>query len=93
MVKAFQNGGLRSIRAKIFHALIERVNEERAAIEIISQNGNVVIMPADEYAAWRETAHLFRLPVNARRLLDAYDRSRSGKTELHELDRGEVGAS
>ena len=32
-------------------------------------------MPADEYAAWQETAHLFRSPKNARRLLDAYEQA------------------
>lgn len=31
-------------------------------------------MPADEYAAWQETAYLFRSPANARRLLDAWVR-------------------
>ena len=43
-------------------------------------------MSAEEYAAWRETAHLS--PANARRLLDAYERARAGQTEVHELDRG-----
>ena len=28
-------------------------------------------MAAEDYAAWQETAYLFRSPVNARRLLDA----------------------
>ena len=45
-------------------------------------------MSAEEYAAWRETAYLFRSPANARRLLDAYERARAGQTEVHELDRG-----
>lgn len=44
-------------------------------------------MPADEYAAWQETAYLFRSPANARRLLDAHERARAGRTESHELDR------
>ena len=32
-------------------------------------------MPAGEYASWQETAHLFRSPKNARRLLDAYEQA------------------
>lgn len=44
-------------------------------------------MPADEYATWKETAYLFRSPANARRLLDAYERAHTGKTEVHDLDR------
>lgn len=67
--------------------LIERINDDRAAVEIVSRHGNAVLMPADEYAAWQETAYLFRSPANARRLLDAYERARAGATETHELDR------
>ena len=44
-------------------------------------------MAADEYAAWQETAYLFRSPANARRLLDAHERARSGAVEVHDLDR------
>ena len=71
---------------KTLFPLIERVNEDQEAIEIVSRKGNAVLMPADEYAAWQETAYLFRSPSNARRLLDAYDRARVGKTQVHELD-------
>lgn len=67
--------------------LIERVNEDRDAVEIVSRKGNAVIMSADEFASWQETAYLFRSPANARRLLDAYERARAGQTEEHELDR------
>ena len=52
-----------------------------------SREGRVVLMPAAEYAAWQETAYLYRAPANARRLLDAYDRARAGRTEEHGLDR------
>lgn len=53
--------------------LIEKVNDDRVPIEITSKHGNAVLMSADEYAAWEETAHLFRATANARRLLDAAD--------------------
>ncbi|MBD0021054.1 type II toxin-antitoxin system prevent-host-death family antitoxin [Gordonia pseudamarae] len=74
---------------KTLFPLIERVNEDRDAIEIVSRKGNAVLMSADEYAAWQETAYLFRSPANARRLLDAYERARGGRTEVHELDRSD----
>ena len=72
---------------KTLFPLIERVNEDRDAIEIVSRKGSAVLMPADEYAAWQETAYLFRSPANARRLLDAYERARAAETEVHDLDR------
>lgn len=67
--------------------LIERVNDDRAAIEITSKRGNAVLMSADEYAAWQETAYLFRSPANARRLLDAAAAAQRGETAEHPLDR------
>lgn len=72
---------------KTLFPLIERINADRDAVEIVSRNGNAVLMPADEYAAWQETAYLFRSPANARRLLDAYERARVGQTEVRDLDR------
>lgn len=75
-------------RKRLF-PLIEQVNDDHDAIEIVSRKGNAVLMPADEYAAWQETAYLFRSPANARRLLDAYERARAGETEVHDLDREE----
>ncbi|MGZ2224112.1 type II toxin-antitoxin system Phd/YefM family antitoxin [Glutamicibacter nicotianae] len=71
---------------KTLFQLIEQVNDDRQAVEIVSRKGNAVLMAADDYAAWQETAYLFRSPANARRLLDAYERARSGITETHELD-------
>lgn len=72
---------------KTLFSLIERVNEDRGAVEIVSRQSNAVLMAADEYAAWQETTYIFRSPTNARRLLDAYERTTAGTTEVHELDR------
>jgi len=74
---------------KTLFPLIEQVNNDRDVVEIVSRKGSAVLMSAEEYAAWRETAYLFRSPANARRLLDAYERARAGQTEVHELDRGD----
>lgn len=51
--------------------LIEQVNNDRAPVEITSKRGSAVLIAADEWQAWQETAYLFRSPANARRLLDA----------------------
>lgn len=72
---------------KTLYPLIERVNADHDAVEIVSKKGNAVLMPAEEYEAWQETAYLFRSPANARRLLDAYERAKAGQVEAHELDR------
>lgn len=71
---------------KTLYPLIERVNANQEAVEIVSRRGNAVLMPADEYASWLETAYLFRSPGNARRLLDAYEQARAGEFEEHALD-------
>lgn len=67
--------------------LIEQVNDDRAAVEITSRRGNAVLMSAEDYEAWQETAYLFRSPANARRLLDAMEAVERGDSEEHELDR------
>lgn len=70
---------------KTLFPLIEQVNEDRSAIEIVSRKGNAVLLAAEDYEAWQETAYLFRSPANARRILDAYEEALAGKTEEHPL--------
>lgn len=48
-----------------------------------------VVHEIDESVLLVHSAYLFRSPANARRLLDAYDRARAGKTQVHELDRSD----
>ena len=61
-----QTGGTYSERGpQELFPLIEQVNEDRTPIEIISKRGNAVLMSADDYSAWVETAYLFRSPANA----------------------------
>lgn len=66
--------------------LIEKVNQDRDAVEIVSRNGNAVLMSAEDYSSWVETAYLFRSPANARRLLESYEQARSGQTVAHDID-------
>ena len=58
--------------------LIKKVNEDHDAIEIVSRHGNAVLVSAEDYAALREGAYLLRSPVNARRLLKAYENALNG---------------
>jgi antitoxin YefM len=44
-------------------------------------------MSAEDYAAWQETAYLFRSPANVRRLLDAADAAERGDLTERTLDR------
>jgi antitoxin YefM len=67
--------------------LIERVNDDCVPIEITSKCGNAVLMSANDYAAWQETAYLFRSPANTRRLLNAADATERGEIAEHQLDR------
>ncbi|MDO5068203.1 MAG: type II toxin-antitoxin system prevent-host-death family antitoxin [Propionibacteriaceae bacterium] len=65
--------------------LIAQVNADRVAVEIVSRKGNAVLMPAEEYTAWQETAYLFRSPANTRRLLEAFEQAKAGDLESHDL--------
>lgn len=69
--------------------LIERVNEDRTAIEITSKRGDAVLMSSAEYSALQETAYLLRVPANAARLLESLEQSESGDVVEHPLDAAE----
>lgn len=65
--------------------IIQQVNEDHTAIEVVSKHGNAVIISKDDYDAMTETAHLLRNPANAERLLEAIERARRGEFEQHDL--------
>jgi len=65
--------------------LIQQVNDDHTAVEVVSRHGNVVIMSKDDYDAMTETAYLLRNPANAERLLEAIERARRGEFEKHDL--------
>ncbi|WP_433547079.1 type II toxin-antitoxin system Phd/YefM family antitoxin [Streptomyces sp. CA-294286] len=77
-------------RRRLF-PLIEEVNSDRNAVEIVSKNGSAYLVAAAEYEALQETAYLLRSPANARRLLESYQQAQEGRTEYHELVRDEEG--
>lgn len=66
--------------------LIEQVNADRTAVEITSKAGRAVLMSAEDWEAWQETAYLFQSPANARRLLDAADALDRGQGIRADLD-------
>lgn len=72
-------------RKRLF-PLIEQVNNDRVPVEITSKNGDAVLVAAADWAAWQETAYLFRSPANARRLLDAAEALDQGRGIRGELD-------
>ncbi len=63
-----------------FAQIWDRVEESREAA-VIQRRGHedMVLIPADELSALRETAYLLRSPANAARLLSALARGRKGK--------------
>ncbi len=65
--------------------LIQQVNDDHTAVEVVSRHGNAVIMSKDDYDAMTETAYLLRTPANAERLLEAIERVRRGEFEQHNL--------
>ena len=62
--------------------------EETLTPVVITRIGhaNVVLITEDELSSLQETAHLLRSPANARRLLQALARSRSGKRQEMTVD-------
>ena len=70
---------------KSLFGIIQQVNDDRTAIEVVSRHGNVVILSKDDYDALAETAYLLRNPASAERLLSAIERARRGEFEQHDL--------
>jgi antitoxin YefM len=69
-----------------FARLCSQAAENREII-IINRRGNedVALVAADELASLLETAHLLRSPKNAKRLLTALNRARSGRTKAQTI--------
>ena len=75
-------------------ALLDRAGDDREIVIITRRNhGDVALIAADELRSLEETAHLMRSPANARRLLEALERSLATDVTPQSLDelREEVG--
>ena len=71
-------------RQRLF-PLIEEVNDDQVAVEIVSKKGTAFLVSADEYRSLKETVYLLQSPKNAQRLRESLAAVREGSTEAHEL--------
>jgi antitoxin YefM len=71
-------------RQRLF-PLIEEVNADQVAVEIVSKKGTAFLVSADEYHSLKETVYLLQSPRNAERLRESIAQHRAGNTEPHEL--------
>ena len=65
-------------RSRLF-PLIQQVNDDHLPVRISSKCGDAVLMSAADFDSWQETIYLLRSPANARRLMEAVERDRSGR--------------
>jgi len=67
--------------------LIEQVNNDRTAVEIMSRRGDAVLISRADYQALEETAHLLRSPANAMRLLESLAQAQRRERQERPLSR------
>jgi len=70
---------------KTLFGLIQQVNDDHTAVEVVSKHGNAVILSQADYDAMTETAYLFRYPASAERRLASIERARRGEFEQRDL--------
>jgi antitoxin YefM len=68
-------------RSRLF-PLIQQVNDDHVPVRISSKGGDAVLMSAEDFDSWQETIYLLRSPANARRLMEAVARDRSGQSAV-----------
>jgi antitoxin YefM len=71
-------------RQRLF-PLIEEVNDDQVAVEIVSKKGTAFLVSADEYRSLKETVYLLQSPANAQRLRESLAEVADDATQLHEL--------
>jgi antitoxin YefM len=71
-------------RKRLF-PLIEQVNAEQDAVEILSKSGTAFLVPEAQWLSLQETAYLLRSPANAQRLMDAVADAEAGRVARHDL--------
>lgn len=72
-------------RARLF-PLIDKVNDDQVAIEIVSKRGTAFLVSADEYNSLRETVYLLSSPANAERLRSSIDQAQRGEALARNLN-------
>ena len=71
-------------RQRLF-PLIEEVNDDQVAVEIVSRKGTAFLVSADEYRSLKETVYLLQSPANAQRLREGLAEAAEGRAEAHDL--------
>jgi antitoxin YefM len=71
-------------RQRLF-PLIEAVNDDQIAVEIVSRKGTAFLVSADEYRSLKETVYLLQSPRNAERLRESIAQADSGEALAHDL--------
>jgi antitoxin YefM len=71
-------------RQRLF-PLIQEVNDDQVAVEIVSKKGTAFLVSADEYRSLKETVYLLQSPVNAARLRESLAEVEAGRAEEHDL--------
>ena len=71
-------------RQRLF-PLIEQVNDDQEAVEIVSRTGTACLVSADEHRSLKETVHLLQSPRNAARLRESLTEVRAGGAQEHDL--------
>ncbi|MCO7220267.1 type II toxin-antitoxin system Phd/YefM family antitoxin [Klenkia sp. PcliD-1-E] len=71
-------------RQRLF-PLIQEVNEDQTAVEIVSKNGTAFLVSEDEYRSLKETVFLLQSPANAAHLRESLAQARSGDVQERDL--------
>ncbi|SFD97462.1 type II toxin-antitoxin system Phd/YefM family antitoxin [Blastococcus tunisiensis] len=71
-------------RQRLF-PLIEEVNDDQVAVEIVSKKGTAFLVSADEYRSLKETVYLLQSPRNAERLRESVAEVRGGQIQERDL--------
>ncbi|WP_336923193.1 type II toxin-antitoxin system Phd/YefM family antitoxin [Aquipuribacter sp. SD81] len=74
-------------RAQLF-PLIEQVNEDMEAVEIVSKKGTAFLVPAEVYRSLLETSYLLQSPSNAEHLRASLAEAHAGEVAPRELLQG-----
>jgi antitoxin YefM len=67
-------------RQRLF-PLIEEVNDDQVAVEIVSKKGTAFLVSADEYRSLKETVYLLSSPQNAQRLRESLAEVADGQVQ------------
>jgi antitoxin YefM len=71
-------------RQRLF-PLIEEVNDDQVAVEIVSKKGTAYLVSADEYRSLKETVYLLQSPRNAERLRESIAELHAGGAQERDL--------